>query len=510
MTLKQQIKNEIIFALNAQKIDFNESDLIIENPKHDNQGDYATTLCFKLAKTLKTNPKLLAEKISKHQSKICRFNALNGFLNIHLNDEFLYQKELKLKIKQSKGKKILLEYISANPTGPLHIGHARWAALGSCLANILKENGHDVIEEFYINDAGEQVNNFYKSIKAIQENKTIPENGYHGEYMNKLALATQDPLEKNIEDQKKILKKINCTIPSWFSEKSLHENNAVTHCIEELMKKGVTYKKEGALWFKSSEFGDDKDRVLIKSDQKLTYFAVDIAYHQTKCQRNIETMINIWGADHHGYIARVRAALIALNGQQYQSKEKFNVILGQLVSLKQNGEQLKMSKRAGTMITLEEVYNEIGSDAIRYFLCQSQANSHLEFDLDLAKAQNSENPVYYIQYAHARITQLLNQVNFKNAQTNIMEKSHPSERKLLLHCHQFQEQCKQAATLLSPSHLCQYTYELAKYFHAFYENCPILKAPEALKQQHLSSVKKCQETLVKCLTILGISAPNKM
>ncbi|MEK9656879.1 MAG: arginine--tRNA ligase [bacterium] len=512
--MKNILKNTLIKLLKQQQLSFDTQKIIIEAPKIVEHGDYSTPLCFQLAKQQSQNPKELAETLAKQCiSQEFDVSAINGFINFKIKNNSLwdYFQQLDTQaIQIQKGKRYLLEYVSANPTGPLHIGHARWASIGSCLANILRFCGASVDEEFYINDTGEQVNNFNATISAIKENKAIPENGYHGNYMKELAKESTNPLKSNIDNQKANLKRLRTHFKNWYSEQSLHKENKINPIIELLQTKNLTYEKDAALWFKSSEFGDEKDRVLIKKDGQFTYFAVDIAYHNEKAKRSYDTLINIWGADHHGYIARVRAALIALHGNSYKDKNKFTVILGQLVNLKRKGKPIRMSKRSGDMITLSEVMDEIGVDATRYFLAQNHANTHIDFDLELAKEKSNENPVYYIQYAYVRINSILKQIS----PSKTMDKKHlqleKKERSLMLHASQFKDHITQAGEQLNPQILCHYLYTLAKKFHTFYESCPIIKASDTQKTQRLLIILKTKEVFDCCLTILGLSTPEKM
>lgn len=489
----------------------------IEIASNTTYGDYASNVALQLAKTLRNNPKLLAQEwadsFSKNDSSPFIFSALNGFLNIKLTDPFLATLILE-KTEQPirfspQTQPLLLEYVSANPTGPLHIGHGRWAVLGHVLENLLKTVGYSVDTEFYINDTGNQIALFYESVNAAKAQKSIPENGYRGHYIYELAAAEKDPLQSNIDSQKAVLDRLGVQFKTWFSEKSLHDSGAVKATLDTLKKSPHTYTQDGALWFKSTDFGDDKDRVLIKADGNVTYFLVDLAYHQNKIEkRGYTRLINIWGADHHGYVQRVRAGIIALCGEQFQSPEKFKVLLGQLVNLYRNGEPVRMSKRTGDMISLEEVVEEIGSDASRYFLIEKNPDSPIDFDLEVAKKTTFENPVYYIQYAHARICSILAKVPFVLTETPASFSE--SERTLILTCLHLEDELLEAAQAQAPYRIAHYTLELAKAFHAFYEKCPILKAPPAEQAQRLRIIKLTQKTLQICLTILGISAPEKM
>jgi arginyl-tRNA synthetase len=496
-------------------------EIILQKTSNPKYGDYTTNISFQLTKTLKNKPQLIAEEICDHLNQSpplaahFSFSALNGFINIKLKDSYLFMEfhdflDPKTPHFPHNNQKILLEYVSANPTGPLHIGHGRWAVLGNVLANLLEFIQIPVKTEFYINDAGNQVDLFYQSIKACQNKQPLPENGYHGHYIKTLAKLEEDPLQHQINDQKQTLTKLGVTFSNWYSEKSIHENNKVVQAIETLTNHGYTYQKENALWFKSSDFGDEKDRVLIKADGAYTYFAVDIAYHQDKFKRGFHTLINIWGADHHGYIARLKAALKALCPKNYAQDHNFQIIIGQLVSLFRDGQPVRMSKRTGEIITLNEVIQEIGPDAVRFFLIQKSADTHLDFDLELAKKKTFENPVYYIQYAHARICSILSKANH---QTNTLPTSfnlEEKERNLVLLCLQVHEEVYDATLNLTPHKVANYLQNLAKCFHNFYESCPIIKADPDTQQKRLYIIHQVKSTLALCLNLLGISAPQKM
>ncbi len=491
-------------------------DILLELPKHDSHGDYATNCAFMLTKVLKRSPQSIALEIcekleSQELSEAIRFEPLNGFINLTLSDTLLWNQFSALFSKKpsfSVSKTpILLEYVSANPTGPLHIGHGRWAVLGSVLNALLNYTDHVVSSEFYINDAGNQVRLFYDSVNALKEGRSIPDEGYHGHYVQELAQLDEDPLQENLKTQRASLKRIGVQFDNWFSEKLLHDDDEVAQAIQDLTIKGYTFEEEGALWFKSTEFGDTKDRVLIKKDGQYTYFAVDIAYHRNKLKREYGRLINIWGADHHGYVPRVKAAIKALTTPD---NEVLNVMIGQMVNLLRDGEPVKMSKRTGELISLDEVVDEIGVDATRYFLIQKSPDSHIDFDLDVAKKKNNENPVYYIQYAHARICRILEKAGDFSSETLSVNKFRLTERRLIFHCLQCYDTIRESAQLLMPHKLTQYAWELARLFHHFYEDCPILKASDTEKKKRLIMVSQTRECLRLCLGILGISAPTKM
>jgi arginyl-tRNA synthetase len=495
--------------------------VILETPTHSDFGHYALTVAFSLAKTLRMPPKVIGENIANALSTqpdwqgTITFSAVNGYVNIKLNDKFLWEYVGQLSgeglktYSQPDSRPLLLEYVSANPTGPLHIGHGRWAVLGDVMARLLKVTGYQVSTEFYINDAGSQIQKLRDSVAAVREKRPIPEDGYHGAYIHDLAASANDPVDENLAHQQAVLKKMGVEFDVWFSEKSLHQPAFINDVLDRLKAKNFTETKEGALWFKSSLFGDDKDRVLIKSDGAHTYFLMDLVYHFNKINRGFSRLINIWGADHHGYIQRVKAGVAALCGDEYKNEESFKVMIGQLVSLYRNGEQVRMSKRTGDMITLEEVVDEIGSDAVRYFLAEKSPDTHVEFDLGLAVKQSAENPVYYCQYAHARLCSMLEKVGAVHGDMHGVQLN-DSERQLLSHLLLFPDDIWEAAKHLSPYRTVQYTYELARRIQSFYEHSPVLKAEESLQKQRVILALKAKEILAFLLSVLGVSAPEKM
>lgn len=512
--IKQYIKDKLLVALSSQLPET--ISLFLENPKHENHGDYALTVAFQLAPLLKKSPIQIAVDLSSHLSSqeqlntMFEFFPINGFINIRLKDAFFEDLLLNPMVyKPRETEKVCLEFVSANPTGPLHIGHGRWAVLGSVLSNILSFVGYKVENEFYINDAGNQIDLFYKSVEAIKQGVDIPENGYHGDYIRSLAHQQEDPLLLQLEQQKGVLKTLGVSFDTWFSEKELHKSGAVEDALSSLKTVGWTYEKDGALWFRSSDLGDSKDRVLVKADGKLTYFAVDIAYHFNKLGRHFDRLINIWGADHHGYVSRVKAAVKALKSD-IDLDTSFIIIIGQLVNLLRDGEPVRMSKRTGDMISLEEVIDDIGVDATRYFLVSKSSDTHIEFDLELAKKKSAENPVYYIQYAHARICTLLLKVGNIDSNNTTLDAFLPEERILLCKLIQFYDEVELAAVQYAPYKLAQYAYDLSKLFHSFYEACPVASASDSEKYKRYLIVNFVQSTLVQCLTLLGISAPDSM
>tara|TARA_A100001015_G_scaffold139812_1_gene155035 strand:+ start:313 stop:1881 length:1569 start_codon:yes stop_codon:yes gene_type:complete len=520
---KKTLKTKLLSILNQHQYSLN--DLSIDKPKDLDHGDFATPIAFSLAKKLKKSPIEIADEIIK----IININSeikftfditnIKGYINFKQKNAFLWDKFNAILNHPynytRESSNTLLEYVSANPTGPLHIGHGRWAVIGSVIANLFKETNKEYKTEFYINDAGSQIKKFYESINAIKENRNIPDDGYHGTYIKDLAKTKDDPLNTILNQQKHTLSSINVNFDNWFSEKSLHKNKAIQNVLNDLAKYNLTYEKENATWFKTTEYGDEKDRVLIKSDGEYTYFLVDIAYHQSKIKRGFTHLIAILGADHHGYIKRLDAAVQAL--AKIEKKEiTMKVVLGQLVNLFRNEEPIRMSKRTGEMITLAEVIKEIGMDATRYYLIEKSHDTTINFDLELAKKQSSENPVYYIQYAHARMNSILKKVNETikvnkkiTLETNQLNLTKP-ERDLILLASDFHNIIEEATQKLSPYKIANYLTLLAKTFHSFYEKCPILNSKKEDQLKRIIIVTQTKKVFSYGLNLLGISAPAKM
>ena len=494
-------------------------DIGVEIPKNIDHGDYATNVSFLLAPQLKKKPAEIAAEICTILADNTEFASdllvtpMNGFVNITLTDELiwrefttLYSTPFQFNIEKSH---YLLEYVSANPTGPLHIGHGRWAVLGDVLARLLKFVGHHVHTEYYINDAGVQIKLFRDSVLAEKSGEEVPDGGYGGVYIQDLANQDEDPLSVMLTMQQAVLTSLGVVFDDWFSELSIHQGGGVGRCISTLRDHGYVYDKDGAVWFESTRFNDDKDRVLIKADGQYTYFAVDIAYHDHKMSRNYDKLINIWGADHHGYVNRVKGAIHAI--QNTAAENPLTVIIGQLVTLYRDGEVVRMSKRTGEMITLKEVIDDIGVDATRYFLVQKSHDTHLDFDMDLAALQSSENPVYYIQYAYARICSLFKKLDHLEGcsvpDSAILEEK---ERRLILFSLRLPDILLDAAQSCSSHRIAVYAWEIARSFHQFYEACPIMSASEdvQIKRYHILTITK--QSLLTCLDLLGISAPENM
>ena len=523
MTIREFLREKVLESVNENYGNtYKIEDIVIDYPENKKFGDYSTTIAFKIAKDLKSKgneqqlPKIaekiktsLLGKVKEFFSEITIANG--GFINLRVSDSVLAEIVINASENNEYGKsdfgknkdKILLEYVSANPTGPLHIGHARWGAIGDSLYRALLTAGYNVKTEFYINDAGNQIKLLLESVKAIREGKEIPENGYHGYYIKELAKIQRNPIEVILDWQKEDLNKFGVHFDNWFSEKELHDKGEVEETIKLLMDKGLVYEKDGALWFKSKEFGDDKDRVIKKSDGEYTYFGVDITYHLNKIKRGFNRLINIWGADHHGYVKRLTSAVKALN-----ENVKVEIILGQLVSLFRNGEPVRMSKRTGDTITLREVLEEVGPDAIRYFMVSKKVDTHINFDIELAKKQSEENPVYYLQYAHARIAGILrNSENLEEIDSNIIDNEISREISILIS--RFPDEIIDITLSLDPQRMTIYLLNLASIFHKFYSEYRVIDNNKVLKGRKIL-VKSVKNVLKRGLWIIGVSAPEKM
>jgi arginyl-tRNA synthetase len=507
------IKQEFLKVLSAEP--YNLQDLSILVPPQKEFGDFATNIAFSLSKRLRQNPIQIAEKISQDiKSPKIKVSPLKGFINITVSNEIIWE-ELK-KIDANFGlsiakdlfpNKILLEYVSANPTGPLHIGHGRWAAMGDTLYRILKFAGADIDTEFYINDAGNQIDKLLESIEAVRHGNAPPEDGYHGSYIKELA-AGKDPVHMMVERQKKTLREYRVEFTNWLSEKSLHNDNSIKITLNELEKTGLIYRDNGAIWLKTTKFEDDKDRVLVKDDGNPTYFLVDIAYHINKISRGYRHIINIWGADHHGYVKRIQSVIKALYPN---STIKIDIIIGQLVSLYRNGEPVRMSKRTGEMITVDDLIEEIGVDAARYFMTTRSFDTHLDFDLEVAKQKSNDNPVYYVQYAHARINSIFKQlkVNPDYSRFDLIDLT-PYEHDLAIQLLNFQYEIRDIAMTYAIQKLPFYLEETAKKFHSFYHNCRVLGETSEITNRRLFLISKVQEIINLGLSLMAVSAPLEM
>lgn len=510
-------------------------------------GDFASNFAMQSARALRCNPRVLAQYIVENLD--CPYVkkaeiAGPGFINFYLNPDWVYDMLARIveagenygNLPKASDEKIQLEYVSANPTGPLHVGHGRGAAVGSALANLLKAAGYDVEQEYYINDAGNQMNNLARSVNArylelLGKEIEFPEDGYHGHdiidtaqrIINKygdrfLQMEEAERLEefKTIAYQEKLaalkedLERFNVRFDVWFSEKTLHEANKIKEACERLLEKGYMYEQDGALWLKSTAFGDDKDRVVIRDNGVPTYFAADIAYHANKFGRGFDRVINLWGADHHGYIARMKAAMQCMGYQP----EQLEILILQMVRLLRDGQEVKMSKRTGQSVTLNELIDEVGTDAARFFFVMRSIDSQLDFDLDLAKKKSNDNPVFYVQYAHARICSIMRQV--AEAGIKVQGKgdykllTEPVEVDLIKKLGEYPEMLATAAKELAVQQVAHYVYDLAGLFHSAYNQCRILGVNEDLQQARLAMVMAVGHVVRHALSILGVSAPEKM
>ena len=510
-------------------------------------GDFASNFAMQSARALRCNPRVLAQYIVENLD--CPYVkkaeiAGPGFINFYLNPDWVYDMLARIveagenygNLPKASDEKIQLEYVSANPTGPLHVGHGRGAAVGSALANLLKAAGYDVEQEYYINDAGNQMNNLARSVNArylelLGKEIEFPEDGYHGHdiidtaqrIINKygdrfLQMEEAERLEefKTIAYQEKLaalkedLERFNVRFDVWFSEKTLHEANKIKEACDRLLEKGYMYEQDGALWLKSTAFGDDKDRVVIRDNGVPTYFAADIAYHANKFGRGFDRVINLWGADHHGYIARMKAAMQCMGYQP----EQLEILILQMVRLLRDGQEVKMSKRTGQSVTLNELIDEVGTDAARFFFVMRSIDSQLDFDLDLAKKKSNDNPVFYVQYAHARICSIMRQV--AEAGITVQGKgdykllTEPVEVDLIKKLGEYPEMLATAAKERAVQQVAHYVYDLAGLFHSAYNQCRILGVNEDLQQARLAMVMAVGHVVRHALSILGVSAPEKM
>lgn len=545
--LKQEIKDAVVKAGLAAEEQI--PDVILEIPKEKSHGDYSTNMAMQLARVAKKAPRMIAEElIASFDSTKASIEKIEiagpGFINFYMNNSYLTDLiPAVLEAGDQYGEttvgnnqKIQVEFVSANPTGDLHLGHARGAAVGDSLCNILDKAGYDVSREYYINDAGNQINNLALSVEAryfqaLGLEKEMPADGYHGEDIigigKKLAEEHGDKYVNADENErfdffreyglkyemaklKQDLEDFRVPFDVWYSETSLYHNGKIDTALQALKDNGHIYEEEGATWFRSTTFGDDKDRVLIKNDGSYTYLTPDIAYHKDKLERGFEKLINIWGADHHGYIPRMKAAIQALG----YDRDALEVEIIQLVHLYKNGEKMKMSKRTGKAVTMRDLVEEVGLDATRYFFAMRSADTHLDFDLDLAVSQSNENPVYYAQYAHARISSILRQGEEQGISAEAADYSLISAEKeidVLKKIGEFPQAVGEAAQKRMPHRITNYIYELASSFHSFYNAEKVLDAenPERTKAR-LALIKAVQTTLKNSLKLIGVSAPEKM
>ena len=552
----------------------------LDHTKDKSHGDYATNIALMLAKQAKTSPLELA-KIIVNQLEDASFIkkteiAGPGFINFFLSDasstsivsEIIELGEMYGKSEIGKGQSILLEYVSANPTGPLHVGHGRGAAYGATVSNLLRNIGFKVDNEYYVNDAGRQmdiltVSIFLRYLSLCGEQIRFPDNGYQGQYINDIAdsivvesgesfkqsadivfenickdgieggdkeshideliVRAKDLLGDNFQTIFQVgiesilggikddLADFGVRFEKWFSEQSLIDSGLSESCITRLKDSGHIYKKDGALWFKTTNYGDEKDRVVVRDNGNHTYFASDIAYHLEKLERGYDKIINVWGADHHGYIPRVKASIGALG----HKPDKLEILLVQFANLYRGGQKVQMSTRSGSFVTLEDLRKEVGNDAARFFYILRKSEQHMDFDLDLAKSKTNENPVFYIQYAHARICSVFRQANEKGFKSNLAEANlslltEEVEKNILRELSRYRGVIESAATQYEPHQLAYYLRDLATQFHSYYNACTFILEDQDLTQARLSLIHAAKQILRNGLSILGVGAPESM
>ena len=518
--IENQIKEWLYETIDSvYQIKPNLEKLKVDLPPDKTLGDFAIPVGFILAKPLKKNPFEIVENLAKvieEREEIEKATpAKPGFLNIKLSNSFFQGFIEKVMNDENafdfekRDKTINLEYVSANPTGPLHIGHGRWAALGDSIARLLTKAGYIVNREFYVNDAGVQIQNLNKTVEALKKGGPVPEDGYKGEYVKEAVDSDLAPKDFFLEKQKQTLKEFEVEFDTFSSEIDLHESGVIPKTLKVLEEKGYLYEKEGATWFASTEFKDDKDRVLIKNDGKYTYFAPDIAYHLSKIERGADWLIDILGADHHGYVKRIKASVMALS----DSKVEFDVLIGQLVNLFRGGEPVRMSKRTGDIVTLKEVIDEIGPDALRYVLVSKKQSQTIDFDLEEVKKQTKENPVFYIQYAFARINSILKKVEEVSKDFTLskleLNDLNESERELLIKAISFKSEIFFSAVDYEPHRMAGYLLDLATAFHRFYEKCRVIDEGKIIEKR-IYIIKTIAIVLRAGLTLLGIKSPERM
>ena len=530
----------------ALKAADNLPEVALEVPPKKEFGDFATNFAMQTAKIFRTSPRKIAEEIkARINSEL--FERIEiagaGFMNFYLRGDVIYRELKEIydaeenfgHLPNKNNVTIQIEYVSANPTGLLHVGHGRGAAAGSAIVNILRAAGFNVESEYYINDAGSQMDKLTKSVNArylqlLGQDVPFPEDGYLGEditdttrriirihgdkYLNlpeneRLEILGELAYADKLLELKKDLRKFRVDIDFWFSERTLHPDK-INAAIEILKANGGIYEKDGALWLASTKYGDDKDRVVVRETGEPTYLAADIAYHKNKFDRGFSELINLWGADHHGYVARVKAAMKMLG----YNPDKLKIIFLQMVSLYRDGKEVKMSKRAGTAIPLRELMDEVGTDAARYFFLMRSTDSQLDFDLDLAKSQSADNPVYYVQYAHARICSIFRQTKeagiILDGEPKFSLMNSNAEIDLINKIFEYPAEIEKAAAEYAPQRIARYVYDLASTFSSFYRDCRILGVDSELAQARLALLKITRHTISHALNLLGVSAPERM
>ncbi|ATH60944.1 MULTISPECIES: arginine--tRNA ligase [Staphylococcus] len=555
MNIVEQVKQTLVEEIQksiqkAQLAEVNEiPEIKIEIPKDNKNGDYSTNIAMVLTKIAKRNPREIAQAIVDHlnttAAQVEKVDIAGpGFINFYLDNAYLTaiiteainqgdhfgQKEIK------NGESILLEYVSANPTGDLHIGHARNAAVGDTLANILEAAGYNVTREYYINDAGNQITNLARSIEARyfealgDDSFEMPEGGYYGKDIINIGkdLAEKQPELKDLEEEERIktfrqlgvdyemeklrkdLADFNTHYDSWFSETTLYESGEIQKVLDKMTELGYTYKEDGATWLRTTDFSDDKDRVLIKKDGNYTYFLPDIAYHYDKIERGNDILINLFGADHHGYIQRLKASMETFG----VDSERLEIQIMQMVRLMQDGQEVKMSKRTGNAITLREIMDEVGVDAARYFLTMRSPDTHFDFDMELAKQESQDNPVYYAQYAHARICSILKQAKERGIEPSTSADyaliTNDKAIELLKKLADFETSIESAATHRAPHRITNYIQDLAAHFHKFYNDEKVLTDDVEKTKALIALIDAVRITLHNALNLVGVTAPESM
>ena len=552
----------------------------LDHTKDNSHGDYATNIALMLSKQAKMNPVDLAKIIVDQLDESSFINKIEiagpGFINFFISDEssssvvseIIDQEALYGSSEIGQGKKVLLEYVSANPTGPLHVGHGRGAAYGATISNLLRAVGFKVDNEYYVNDAGRQmdilaVSIYLRYLSLCGDNLRFPDNGYQGQYIKDIAQVIYDSsgeefykkldlifanvskdgseggdkeshIDGLIENSKSILgdsfraifqvgiesilggiksdlSEFGVVFEKWFSEQSLIDTGLSESCISKLKESEKVYEKDGALWFKTTNYGDEKDRVVVRDNGNHTYFASDIAYHFDKFERGYDKIINVWGADHHGYISRVKASIDALG----HSPDKLEILLVQFANLYRGGSKVQMSTRSGSFVTLEDLRNEVGNDAARFFYILRKSEQHMDFDLDLAKSKTNENPVYYIQYAHARICSVFRQANEKemevdHSQANLSLLTEGIEKNIIKELSRYKSVLESSAIQYEPHQLAYYLRDLSTHFHSYYNACKFIVEDKHLTQARLSLIHATRQILINGLSILGVSAPESM
>ncbi|MDF9824312.1 arginyl-tRNA synthetase [Breznakia sp. PF5-3] len=542
MKLKEAIADSF---KNAFDLEIASEDVVIEIPKDKSHGDYATNAAMKFSKQVGKAPRdiaqMIIDTIDKDKASIDNMEIAGpGFINFTMKNDMLtniisvvLEKDDQYgKNNIGNGLKVNCEYVSANPTGDLHLGHARGAAWGDSVTRLMKASGYDVTREYYINDAGNQIINLGKSLYAryaavFGKEVALPDDGYHGDDVKAIAeniakevgdiylemndqtleFFKSEGIKFEMDKLKKDLKNFRVEFDVYSSEQAIRDAGKVEKAIETLSSLGMTYEKDDALWFETTKFNDDKDRVLRKSDGSYTYLVPDIAYHINKLDRGFDKMVDFLGADHHGYVPRLKASIEALG----RDSNMLEVDIIQMVRLVENGEEIKMSKRLGNAITLRDLCNEVGVDAARYFFVQRALDTHFDFDISLAKKENNENPVYYAQYAHARICSILKASDIDQQADNYELLTHEKEVQLLKYINEFTNVVGDAAKNRAPNKVCNYIQKLASLFHSFYGSCKV-NDPEnqVLSAQRMDLLKACKITLKNALYLIGVEAPEQM